>query len=308
MGRDCYNYSLNLSTRLQGMPFQTLVTSEALAAHLGDPGWVVLDCRFDLADPDMGRALYMAGHIPGAHYAHLDRDLARKPAGGEGRHPLPSAAAFAERVAQWGVTPDSQVVVYDDSGGGFASRAWWMVRWIGHPNVALLDGGYALWLAQGRDVSTVVPPTVNDGVAPGAAAGRDWVTTTATLLEGLAPGEQLLDARAAERFAGEVEPIDPVAGHVPGAVNYPFTDSLAADGRFKSPAAIRAQLERVLDGAKGHQVIAMCGSGVTACHLLLSMEIAGLTGGRLYAGSWSEWVADESRPVAIGPADPGPGS
>lgn len=284
------------------MRSQTLVSTEELATHLDDPHWVVLDCRFDLADPAAGQRSYEAGHVPGAHFADLDQDLARRPGPGEGRHPLPDAHAFRHRVAQWGVGPDSQVVVYDDSGGGFAARAWWMLRWIGHSNVALLDGGFGAWLASNGAMSTDTPDLALGEPGAEPRAGDDWVTPTVQVDAALAAGARLIDARAPERFHGHSEPIDPVAGHIPGALNYPFTDSLGPDGLFRSAEEITARLEQVLGPRSGTPVIAMCGSGVTACHLLLSMEIAGLEGARLYAGSWSEWITDPARPVATGPA------
>jgi thiosulfate/3-mercaptopyruvate sulfurtransferase len=288
------------------MASHTLVTCEQLGAHLDDPLWVTLDCRFDLAEPAAGRARYQLGHVPGAHYADLDRDLARPPGPGEGRHPLPDPQVFMARVAEWGITPESQVVIYDDSGGGFAARAWWMLRWIGHDRAALLDGGYPAWIGAGGTVSQEPLLLKSEGEADGVTAGsvrHHWVTDSTQVANALGEGTTLLDARAAERFEGRVEPIDPVAGHVPGALNYAFTDSLAEDGRFRSPTEIRQRLQAVIGAAEGEDVIAMCGSGVTACHLLLAMEIAGLPGGRLYAGSWSEWVTDHTRPVATGPVE-----
>jgi thiosulfate/3-mercaptopyruvate sulfurtransferase len=285
----------------------TLVSSAELEQHRCDPLWVILDCRFDLANPGAGRAAYDAGHVPGAFFADLDKDLARPPAAGDGRHPLPNADHFRQRVAQWGITPDTQVVVYDGAAGGFAARAWWMLRWIGHDHVALLNGGLAAWQASGGALSAEEPPS-RQGVAPFSAdlERSAWVVDVAQIDGALSAGVALLDARGAERFEGHVEPIDPVAGHIPGAVNYPFSISIGPDGLFRSPDVIRQQLQERLSHHDSQQPpIAMCGSGVTACHLLLSMEIAGLASGRLYAGSWSEWVADPARPVATGPAQPG---
>lgn len=283
------------------MTFSTLITAEELAAHLHDPAWVTVDCRFALADPVAGERAYRQGHIPAAHYAHLDRDLSAPVTAGSGRHPLPERQALLDKLDAWGATRDSQVVAYDDAGGVFAARLWWLLRWLGHARAAVLDGGWGQWLKEGRAVTSETAPRKQTVFQAGPSLTA-WVTA-AELQTALARKTiQLLDARSPERFRGEVEPIDPVAGHVPGAVNYPFQNNLAADGRFLAPEQLRRQFLQQLGRFRPEQAVHMCGSGVTACHNLLAMEVAGLNGSRLYAGSWSEWIRDPQRPVAMGPA------
>ncbi len=276
-----------------------LVTPEELAAHLDDPTWVVFDTRHELTDPARGPAAYAAGHIPGAYFLHVDHDLAGHHTGSNGRHPLPEPPDLAAKLSERGVAPGTQVVIYDDLGGNYAVRLWWMLRWLGHDRVALLDGGWPGWLAQKRPVSTAVPAPRSGSFAPKPTLGA---TVDASFLQRFStdPSIRLIDARAAERFRGEQESIDPVAGHIPGAVNRFWKSNLEADGRFKSPEKLRAEFEPVLGGVPAAQVVHSCGSGVTACHNLFAMELAGLGGARLYPGSWSEWCADASRPVATG--------
>jgi thiosulfate/3-mercaptopyruvate sulfurtransferase len=278
-----------------------LIQAEELAARLEERVIRVFDCRFDLARPDAGREAYAAGHIPGAIYADLNRDLSAPQAPGSGRHPLPAPAAFAERLRAFGVNRDSPVVAYDAGNGMYASRLWWMLRWLGHDAVFVLDGGLRRWIALGLPVDALVPVP-----SPGnfsASPRPDMQVDAAGVLARLAkPSFRLLDARAPERYRGEVEPIDAVAGHVPGAVNHPFTTSIGGDDRLLPQPELRAALAHALDGVPAERAIAMCGSGVTACHLLLAMEHAGLPGARLYPGSWSEWSRDPSRPVARGAA------
>jgi thiosulfate/3-mercaptopyruvate sulfurtransferase len=275
-----------------------LISTAALALRLADPDWLVADCRFDLADPAAGAAAWRAGHIPGAIHVDLERDLSVAVTARTGRHPLPSPEAIAATLSRLGVGNQTQVVCYDAGNGAYASRLWWMLRYVGHDAVSVLDGGFAAWVAEGRPVSTD-----ESGRPPARFAARPrpgMLCDAADVAEALAGGELLVDVRGAERFRGDVEPLDAVAGHVPGAVNLPFPENLGADGRFLSPAALaRHWRERV--GAKaGRGTICMCGSGVTACQGLLALETAGITGGRLYAGSWSEWIRDPSRPVARG--------
>ena len=276
--------------------FSTVVSTEQLAQHVNDPAWVVIDCRFTLTNTEAGRAAYAQGHIPGARYAHLDQDLAGPKNGSNGRHPLPEAQVFAQTLGAWGIDADTQVVVYDDSFGAIAVRLWWMLRWMGHDAVALLDGGLPKWQREQRllkaDLPQVTPKVFKAQVRPHMVVDTDAVLRPTSAL--------IVDARAEMRFIGEIEPMDPVAGHVPGAKNLPFDDNLAMDGTLLPAAELRALYTELLDGKAPEQVIHMCGSGVTTCHNLLAMEIAGLTGGKLYAGSWSEWVADPSRPVAKG--------
>jgi thiosulfate/3-mercaptopyruvate sulfurtransferase len=276
-----------------------LISAAALAANLGNPRLVIVDCRHQLLDPEAGRASFLEGHIPGARHAHLDRDLARTPSSLDGRHPLPTAEEFADTAARLGIDDDSDVVVYDQCNGSMAARLWWMLRWVGHDKVSVLDGGFAAWVADGGRLES------GAGAWPAGrfsvrAIHRERVAETADVAALIDdPGGILIDARAADRFAGRVEPIDPVAGHIPGAVNLPFEELLSADGRFLPAAELGRRLTRALDGRLPAKAVAMCGSGVTACHLLLAMEVAGLYGARLYAGSWSEWIRDPSRPTAI---------
>jgi thiosulfate/3-mercaptopyruvate sulfurtransferase len=281
-----------------------------LARNAGaDSDWAVLDCRFDLARPDWGASAYGAGHIPGALYAHLDRDLSGPVSAVTGRHPLPSAAQLTETFSRWGIDESVQVVAYDQGNGAYAARLWWLLRWAGHHKVAVLNGGFVAWQHAALPVDTVPGQRQRRDFTVRTAAGL--VVSTAELERALAAGElasgksMLVDARAADRFAGENETIDPVAGHIPGARNYPFMRNVDAQGRFLPAGELgerwRGTLgDAVRDDGGAARVIAMCGSGVTACHNLLALEIAGLSGARLYAGSWSEWIRDRGRPVARG--------
>ena len=273
----------------------TLVDGATLAAYLGDPAWVVVDCRHDLADPAAGEAAYARGHIPGAVFLHLDRDLSSAKNGRNGRHPLPDIATLAAALGRAGIGPGVQVVAYDDCGGMMAGRLWWLLRWLGHEAVALLDGGLSAWTAAGGALSTVMPEPAARTFTP---APRDWVLDADQVLAGLGrPDRVIVDARAPDRFRGENESIDPVGGHIPGARNRFFRDNLGPDGRFKPADQLRQEWTEALAGFAPEQVVHQCGSGVSACHNLLAMEIAGLPGARLYAGSWSEWCADPARPV-----------
>jgi thiosulfate/3-mercaptopyruvate sulfurtransferase len=285
------------------MAFNTLIDAHALLelSTSPDPNLVVLDCRFDLGDPKAGHGAYLNGHIPGAHFADLNTDLASAIGPKTGRHPLPDPQVFAANLAAWGVHPASQVVVYDEVNGSFAARAWWLLRWVGHPTVAVLNGGFKAWLAAGGPTSPGeegrAPRSLHASPAPARVDG-DAVVDAAQVMSLLRdPKRLLVDARAAERYAGTVEPIDAVAGHVAGAVNHPFATNLAADGRFLPPEQLRQRWAAELDGRSPADVVAMCGSGVTACHNLLSLEVAGLHGAKLYAGSWSEWIRDPRRPI-----------
>ena len=287
------------------MRFTTLIGAAVLRDRLADPGLAVIDCRFDLADPEGGRRAYLQGHIPGARYADLNRDLSAPINASSGRHPLPAPADFAATLQRLGIGRTSQVIAYDDNGGAFAARAWWLLRWMGHEAAAVLDGGIKAWigiggrLEPGEAEPLPAAPGGNDRLTAqvDAAAVLDAAEVAARLKD---PAFLLIDARAPERFAGSVEPIDTVAGHVAGAVNQPFSANLDADGRFLPPAELRRLWQQRLAGRKPEQVAAMCGSGVTACHNLLSLELAGLRGAKLYAGSWSEWIRDPARPIARG--------
>lgn len=257
----------------------------------------LLDCGFDLTDPTAGERAFAAGHLPGAAYVHLDRDLSGPKTGHDGRHPLPARSVWAATMGRLGVAPGVAVVVYDDHGGVYASRAWWMLRWAGHTEVRLLDGGRGAWRAAGG--ALVVGDTSREpaqGPYPVSASAAMGTVDTGTLAAGL-DRVALLDARAPERYRGEVEPLDPVAGHIPGARNRFFKLNLGADGCFRPAAELRAEFEAA---AGGLPVVHQCGSGVTACHNLLAMEVAGLDAGMLYPGSWSAWCSDASRPVARG--------
>ncbi len=276
-----------------------------LAAQLGAPGLVILDCRHDLAQPDWGAHQYRASHIPGAVFAHLDRDLAGPRSGTNGRHPLPPPEAFAARLRHWGVGAHSRVVAYDAAQGAYAARAWWMLRWLGHRQVAVLDGGWTAWQDAGMPVSGEVPAGAHGDfrIGPSLQAVTDVADVLAVARAGDAAGAGvalLLDARAPDRFEGRNETIDPVAGHIPGAVNRFWKHNLDEQGFFKAPARLRNEYEALLQGRSPRQVIVQCGSGVTACHDALALHIAGLPGAALYPGSWSEWIADPARPVARG--------
>ena len=282
------------------MNHRTLIAAESLAALLGDPRLRIFDCRFDLARPEDGRRRYREEHLPGAVYADLNRDLAAPATPGSGRHPLPSPADFEAWLRRGGVNDDSLVVACDDGNGMYAARLWWMLRWLGHDAVAVLDGGMRRWLQLGLPLTDEIPEP-----SPGNFVARyrqdAAVDTAAVLAATTDPTLRILDARGPERYRGEVEPIDAVAGHVPGARNHPFGLSLDAQGGFLDPGALRATLAASLEGMTAERVIAMCGSGVSACHLLLALEHAGHHGARLYPGSWSEWSSDPARPVRTGP-------
>ncbi len=279
--------------------FKTLVDTDTFARHLADPRWVVVDCRFTLTDTGAGRRAWTAGHIPGARYAHLDEDLSSRISPCTGRHPLPDPNELARRLGAWGIDESKQIVVYDDTFGAMAARLWWLLRWLGHESVALLDGGYPKWVREKKPVTPEVPvvhqttfyPRINNTL---------WVN--ADFVERARQDEAfvVLDARAEERFRGEVEPLDKIAGHVPGAVNAMYEDNLDVSGEFLSAEELRERYLDLLGGVVPDQAIHMCGSGVTACHNVLAMEHAGLSGARLYAGSWSEWITDPNRPVATG--------
>jgi len=280
--------------------YTTLISCETLATHLNDDNWVVFDCRHDLARPDAGEAAYRAGHIPGARFMHLDRDLAAPLTGTNGRHPLPEAAIFAAKLRAGGVCKNTQVAAYDDVDGRYAARLWWMLRWLGHQAVAVLDGGWKQWLAEGHAGNSETPAAGAGDFAPRPGAGSVDVQYVLAHLRN--QHMQIVDARAEDRYRGENETLDPVAGHIPGALNRPFLHNLKADGRFKPAGQLQTEFQALLGNIPAARVVHQCGSGVTACHNLLAMEVAGLTGSRLYPGSWSEWCADPARPVATGTA------
>lgn len=278
-----------------------LIQSEELARRLGDAALRIFDCRFDLARPDAGRERYADEHLPGAVYADVNRDLSAPPTQFSGRHPLPAPGTFEARLRDWGVNRDSLVVAYDDGNAMYAARLWWMMRWLGHERAFVLDGGMRRWMQLGLPLDETVPAHERGDFV--ARPRAELAVDAGRVLSATKDGSWLiLDARAPERYRGEVEPIDRVAGHVPGARNHPFTLGLGADGRFLPGALLRAAFEARLGSVPPERVIAMCGSGITACHVLLAMERAGLGGARLYPGSWSEWSSDPARPVARGEA------
>ena len=282
---------------------KTLISAADLLAAMATANPpVLLDCSFELADTESGLRAWQQAHLPGARYVHLDRDLAgaRQDAAGRfrGRHPLPAREAFAHRLGELGITPTSAVVCYDTQGGPYAARAWWMLRWMGDNDVAVLDGGMAAWREAGGALTAEAAPSRAAPPYPALPPAMPTIEADALLARlGRTP---LIDARAGERFRGEIEPLDTAAGHIPGARNRFFKDNLASDGRFKSAAQLRAEWAPLLAGGQAGEVVQQCGSGVTACHNLLALAHAGLGDSMLYAGSWSEWSADAARPRALG--------
>lgn len=277
------------------MTVSPLISVADLADHLEDPDWRVVDCRHNLAAPAAGEAAYQENHIPGAVFMHMDRDLSGPKTGHNGRHPLPEVALLVRRLEMLGIGNQTRVVAYDDCGGMMAARLWWLLRWLGHGAVSVLDGGFPAWVAAGQPV---------DGAAPQSRLGhftarvQPWVVLASKVLASLGhPGRLILDARAPDRFHGENETMDPVGGHIPGARNRFFRNNLTPDGHFKPAHELQREFLEILGALSPEQVIHQCGSGVSACHNLLAMELAGLPGSKLYAGSWSEWCSDPARPV-----------
>jgi thiosulfate/3-mercaptopyruvate sulfurtransferase len=285
------------------MTFTTLIPAAEVAASSSDSDCLIIDVRHDLQNPSAGHDAYATGHIPGARFLHLDNDLSGPKTAHSGRHPLPDRQAFVERMLALGLDQSSQVVAYDAHGGMFAARLWWMLRWIGHEAVAVLDGGWQAWLEAGgaSEQARPAPPAAGDfSLGPSLTRQVD----VADVMQNLSGGSRLIvDARAADRFRGENETLDPVGGHIPGARNRFFRDNLGADGRFKPADTLRAEFEAVLGNYEAAAAVMQCGSGVTACHNLLALEIAGLSGAALYPGSWSQWCSDPGRPVSRGNED-----
>lgn len=283
--------------------FTTLISSQDLRALRDDGGRhsVVIDCSFDLANPAAGREAYHVGHLPGAFYLHLDNELSGEKTGTNGRHPLPDPDTLTARLRALGVNEDTQVIAYDAQGGMYAARAWWLLRWLGHGAVAVLDGGKNAWVAAGLPLEA---DNAREPEPPGNLTRKAALVATVdadAVLANLAnPTRLVVDARAADRFRGENETLDPVGGHIPGAANRFFKDNLEGNGSFKPAGALRQEFAQVLGGKPASEAIMQCGSGVTACHNLLALEVAGHSGAALYAGSWSEWCADPARPVASG--------
>jgi thiosulfate/3-mercaptopyruvate sulfurtransferase len=282
------------------MQFRTLISTAALATRLDNPMLTTVDCRFKLDDTGWGERAYDAAHIPGALYAHLDRDLSGVKTGTNGRHPLPDVSGLRETIGRLGIESGIQVVAYDQDNGMFASRLWWLLRWLGHEAVAVLDGGFSRWIAEGRPTRSG-----NERRVPRTFAGeprQDMIMDARAVASVLSCADwRLVDARAPERYRGEVEPLDAVAGHIPGATNYFFGNNVDELGIFKSPEQLLEQFREPLGGVSADHIVCYCGSGVTACHNLLAFEHAGVSGAKLYPGSWSEWCSDPGRPASVSP-------
>jgi thiosulfate/3-mercaptopyruvate sulfurtransferase len=274
----------------------TIIGTKTLASHLGDPGFVIVDCRYNLGDEGWGEREYRTRHIPGAAYAHLGHDLAGTKTGTNGRHPLPDTDSLRRTFSRLGIADGVQVVAYDQDTGIYASRLWWLLRWFGHDAVAVLDGGFAKWMADARPTSS--GDEAHAAREFGGGPREEW-TMNADQVAAIAgaPGWRLVDARAPERYCGATEPIDKLAGHIPGALNHFFKWNLNEDGTFRSPEDIRARIHASIGAVAPSHLVSYCGSGVTACHNLLALEHAGLPGAKLYPGSWSEWSSDPSRPI-----------
>lgn len=290
-----------LPITLHPMKFTTLVSIDELSQHLDDPNWIVFDCRFTLTDPEAGRRAYQHSHIPGARYAHLDDDLSSPISPTTGRHPLPDAQLLANKLGLWGVDSTKQIVVYDDSFGSMAVRMWWLLRWLGHDAVALLDGGLPMWMRQKLPIDSGQPEITPAQFVPNQQNSM-YVDVIEVDQARQDPNRLIIDARPEGRFSGEREPIDKVAGHIPGSINWTFEENIDFDSTYLPAEELRAAYLELLHDISPEQAIHSCGSGVTACHNILAMEIAGLPGSKLYPGSWSEWIVDPSRPVEIGAA------
>ena len=284
------------------MTHNTLVSATTLNENINNPKWIIIDCRFSLANSNAGSYAYRHGHLPNARYAHLNHDLSSTLSDLNGRHPLPSFKLLANKLSAWGISNDTQVIVYDDAGGTFAARLWWLLKSLGHNKVAVLDGGIQHWQKQGYALTTTLPTQKPTTFRPYLNATL-WLTASQLQNKLARKSICLIDARTPERYRGEQEPIDPVAGHIPGALNRPFQLNFDNTGLFLSAESLNNQFKKIIGTTAPEEVVHYCGSGVTACHNLLAMEIAGLTGSKLYAGSWSEWIRDKNRGVAKGNTD-----
>lgn len=270
--------------------YRNIINASDLKANLDHPDWVIVDCRFSLADTEEGRKDYVKSHIPGAFYAHLDEDLSSPIIQGEtGRHPLPDVQTFVELLSSWGVSKGVQVVAYDDRGGGIASRLWWMLRWLGHEAVAVLNGGWQEWVKNDFPTDHTVPPKTGKSFQPTLNPDMAVPFEKVDILRA-EPNYCLVDSRTAPRYRGEEEPIDPIAGHIPGAMNLPFQENIGTDGLFQSPEWLKERFQHAFEDRPANHVIFYCGSGVTACHNILAYHYAGLGDALLYPGSWSEWI------------------
>ncbi len=279
--------------------YTAIISANDLSRLIESGNVAVFDCSFDLSDPAQGARDYASGHLPGARYLHLDHDLS-SPAGARGRHPLPGRDGLAAKLAEEGLHAGQQVVAYDRSGGWFAARLWWLLRWLGHDAVAVLDGGLGAWTAAGLPLETETGPAVPGDFSAAPTPGAPVADVDAVLANLTSRERLVIDSRSPERYAGLPNPADPVTGRIPGAANRFFQDNLAADGTFRSPDELRLAFGRAGQGLPPERLILQCGSGVTACHNLLAMEIAGLAGAALYPGSWSEWIKDPARPIERG--------
>jgi thiosulfate/3-mercaptopyruvate sulfurtransferase len=282
------------------MAYNTLVSADILHQRLNNPNWIIIDCRFSLTDTEAGAKAYGRGHIPEARYAHLDKDLSSEITAHTGRHPLPNFTVLSRKLGDWGIANHSQVVVYDDAGGPFAGRLWWLLRCLGHDHVALLDGGIKQWVKAGYKITTILPTIKTTTFRP-YLNDESWMNSLQVQNNLARKSICLIDARSSERFQGEYEPIDLVAGHIPGAINRPFQLNLDASGLFLSADDMYKQFKLLIGDKAPESVVHMCGSGVTACHNLLAMEHGGLKGSKLYAGSWSEWIRNKNRAVSLKP-------
>jgi thiosulfate/3-mercaptopyruvate sulfurtransferase len=279
------------------MSLTSVIAIDTVKEYLEHSNWIFIDCRFSLSDPEAGLRAYRLGHLPNARYAHLDNDLASTPTSLTGRHPLPDFNQLSKKIVNWGITYNNQIVVYDDIGGAMAARLWWLFRCLGHTTVAVLDGGLQQWLARDYPMSTHLP-IHKAGLFKAYVNSQHWLDTLQIENSLARKSICLIDARTPERYRGEQEPIDPIAGHIPGALNRPFQANLTAEGLFLPAEDLRHQFQQLMQNTHADQVVHTCGSGVTACHNLLAMEYAGLSGSKLYPGSWSEWIRDNNRPIA----------
>lgn len=278
------------------MPFDSLIDPDILFANLNSPEWVVIDCHFELEDPDAGWRAYLQAHIPGARYAHLDNDLSGQIVPGKtGRHPLPEVDSLVQRLSNWGIDGSTQVVVYDNRGGGIAARLWWMLKWLGHSKVALLNGGLSAWTEAGFPVESTIPKPIPRTFHP--KIHPEMVASLESLENDHQKSFLLVDSRGPERYSGEIEPIDPVGGHIPGAINVYCMDNLDLSQTFLPKDRLLEKFSGLLKDHPPEEIVFYCGSGVTAAHNILAMYHAGLGMGRLYPGSWSEWVTDPNRPI-----------